>query len=190
MGIEERLNALERQNLRLKRLGLVGIAVAAAVVLMGQAKPQEQPREIHASQLLVHGHDGRIKIALGPDSKGTPRLLISDKLGVRSIVLDVNGLHKPMDEPRLAQIAEKRCKQYYDAAKLWRLMRKRYPTSLEEMEAPLRPGEDPYLKIVLDPWKNAFWLEANDGGIRVCSAGPDGARGTDDDVCYPEPKGK
>lgn len=84
-------------------------------------------------------------------------------------------------------IAEAKCKEYYDQATFWRTVNKKYPESLEDMEAPLRPGEGPnYTEVIEDPWGNNYVLERDGNKIRVVSWGPDGQEGTDDDLMYPK----
>jgi len=82
-------------------------------------------------------------------------------------------------------IAETKCKEYYDQAKFWRTIKKKYPTSLEDMEEELNPGEGPYLRVEEDPWGNVYQLESDGKNIRVYSFGPDGNEGTEDDIAYP-----
>ena len=84
------------------------------------------------------------------------------------------------------QIARRRCREYYDAAHLWRMVKKSFPYSLEEMEAPLRPGEKNFANITKDPWGNAYYLEIAGRNLSVWSAGPDAQEGTDDDISYPK----
>lgn len=82
-------------------------------------------------------------------------------------------------------IAETKCKEYYDQAKFWRTIKKKYPSSLEDMEEELNPGEGPYLRVEEDPWGNNYQLESDGKSIRVYSFGPDGNEGTEDDIMYP-----
>lgn len=44
------------------------------------------------------------------------------------------------------------------------------------------PGRD---DMMLDPWGNALYLKRRSDGFHVASAGPDGRRGTPDDVLSP-----
>jgi general secretion pathway protein G len=83
-------------------------------------------------------------------------------------------------------IAETKCKDYYESAKMWKTINKKFPDSLEEMEAPLRAGEtENYLRVEDDPWGNPYVLERDGRRIRVVSWGPDGEEGTEDDLMYP-----
>ena len=78
------------------------------------------------------------------------------------------------------------CKEYYDSAKTWRMINKRYPSSLEEMAGPLSPSDDePFIRIELDPWVGEYVMRREGKKLRILSFGPDGQEGTDDDVMYP-----
>lgn len=88
------------------------------------------------------------------------------------------------------QIAQSKCKEYYDDAMNWRTMSsgKKLPESLEDMEQPIRPGEPNFTEVVDDPWGNKYVLEKEGNKVRIVSWGPDGQEGTEDDIMYPEEK--
>jgi general secretion pathway protein G len=83
------------------------------------------------------------------------------------------------------RIARAKCKELYDQAYLWRMEKQRLPASLEEMAAPIRPGERDFVQLSPDPWGNAFALERDGADVRVRSHGPDGEEDTDDDLFWP-----
>jgi general secretion pathway protein G len=83
------------------------------------------------------------------------------------------------------RIARAKCQEYYDNAKFWRTVKRKYPADLEEMEAPLRQGEDNFIRVEKDPWGNDYVLQVDGKKIWVISWGPDGSEGTDDDIRYP-----
>lgn len=94
---------------------------------------------------------------------------------------------KPAGSSYQRKIAETKCMEYYDCAQVWKLIRKRLPTSLAEMEGPLNEGDEiPFLEVDADPWGRKYELRVEDGKPRVVSFGPDGAEGTEDDVAYPK----
>jgi len=83
-------------------------------------------------------------------------------------------------------IAATKCKEYYDCAKMWRLLRKEVPKSLLDMEAPLTRGDETvFVRIVADPWGQPYGLERTGDSVRVRSRGPDRVGGTADDITYP-----
>lgn len=86
------------------------------------------------------------------------------------------------------RVAETKCKYYYDQAKFWQMEKKKLPDSLEDMEAPLKPGEEDFLQIEDDPWGNPYVLQRDGRKIVVWSWGADGQEGTDDDIRYPPEK--
>jgi general secretion pathway protein G len=86
-------------------------------------------------------------------------------------------------------IAQTKCKEYYDLAQTWRTIQKKWPDSLEDMEAPLDSGsKDPFTEVIEDPWGNKYVLYKEGSSVRVMSWGPDGQEGTEDDITYPEEK--
>jgi len=85
------------------------------------------------------------------------------------------------------KIALTKCKEYYDAAHMWQMQSpgRRLPGSLDEMHAPIRPGERDFLKPSPDPWGNAYVLELDGKDVRVTSWGEDRQEGTEDDLVWP-----
>ena len=112
------------------------------------------------------------------------------------VVVVIIGLLAALAGPRIwamfgsgqVRIAKAQCKQYCDSAKTWRLETNKWPESLDEMEAPVRPGEENWAAIVDDPWGNPYTLERDGNRIRIWSWGPDGEEATEDDISYPELK--
>jgi len=113
------------------------------------------------------------------------------------VVVVIVGLLAAFAGPRIwsmlgfgqQSIAETKCKEYFDQAIFWRTVNKKLPESLEDMEAPLRPGDTVnFIEVVEDPWGNAYVLERDGKSIKVVSWGPDGQEGTDDDIQYPTEK--
>jgi len=113
------------------------------------------------------------------------------------VVVVIVGLLAAFAGPRIwamlgfgqARIAETKCKEYYDQAMVWKMIKKKLPDSLEEMEEPLNPGDtNNCIELVDDPWGNKYVLEKEGNKIKVVSWGPDGQEGTDDDIMYPKPK--
>ena len=87
-------------------------------------------------------------------------------------------------------IAGDMCKQIHDQVKTWMLLTKakQVPADLSDMAEPISKTEDaPFYTPVDDPWGNQYWIERISGRkFRICSNGPDGTEGTDEDICYPE----
>jgi hypothetical protein len=57
------------------------------------------------------------------------------------------------------------------------------PAALEDLARYF--GDDPGIPVLTDPWGARLVMECNDAGIVVLSLGPDGTRGTDDDIRAP-----
>ncbi len=87
-------------------------------------------------------------------------------------------------------IARGQCKALHDKVIMWKMIHRQPPNSLAEMVAPLRPeDEENFLEAVPDdPWGHPYVLEVNGKQLRVRSFGPDGKKGTDDDIVYPSEK--
>jgi len=79
-----RLDRVERENRRLKRSGVVALAVIAAIVLMGQAASKLAPpgkpgKIVGAEQFIVHDARGGVRAELGTLPNGTVRLILYDR---------------------------------------------------------------------------------------------------------------
>ncbi len=70
-AVSHRLDRLERENRFFKAVGLVALAVIAAVVLMGQATPSTKTDKVE-----IFGKTGIIKLDVSP--AGNPRLVLVD----------------------------------------------------------------------------------------------------------------
>lgn len=114
------------------------------------------------------------------------------------VVVVIVGLLAAFAGPRIwamlgfgqRSIAQTKCKEYFDQAQMWRTIQKKWPDSLEDMEAPLDSGskERNFAEVVDDPWGNKYVLRKEGNSVVVSSWGEDGQEGTDDDIMYPEEK--
>lgn len=83
--------------------------------------------------------------------------------------------------------AVSQCKTYYDLVMTWKVLRKGLPQKLEDLEAPLIPGDRAeFARIRPDPWGHPPVLRFDDGKPRIVSLGPDGTEGTGDDISHPK----
>ena len=109
------------------------------------------------------------------------------------VVVVIIGLLAAFAGPRIwamlgfgqRSIAATKCKEYHDAASTWKMIKKKAPDSLEDMETPLNEGDENFIRVEDDPWGNPYVLEREGRKIRVYSWGPDGQEGTEDDIAYP-----
>ena len=99
---------------------------------------------------------------------------------VLAIGLTALGLWSPRGGK--LSIAEAKCREYYDAAITWEMIKRKEPDYLKDMEAPLSPGDVSFIRVEDDPWGNVYVLETQGEGRLVRSFGPDGKRGTADDI--------
>lgn len=82
-SIRERLERLERQNRWFKRAGVAALLLAAAVVVMGQARPS---RTVTANKFVLQDRQGRTRAIL-EDSAGRTTLTFLDTAGRGRMVL-------------------------------------------------------------------------------------------------------
>jgi hypothetical protein len=68
--VTERLDRLERENRRLKRIGGVVLVGLAAIVLMGQAMPGKAAKVVEAEKFVVRDTAGHARIILGSQPYG------------------------------------------------------------------------------------------------------------------------
>lgn len=111
------------------------------------------------------------------------------------VVVVIIGLLSTLVGPRIwsmlfagkTKIAKTKCKELWDDCHVWKLNKRAYPSTLEEMEAPLTKGdENNFINLTDDPWGSPYFLETEGRKIIVWSPGPDGQQGTEDDISYPE----
>jgi hypothetical protein len=81
--------------------------------------------------------------------------------------------------------AERMCQIHHSQAKVWEVVEGKPPETLGEMDASAPPGEGDSSRVAADQWGNDYWLQKGENGLRVWSRGPDGEKGTADDICYP-----
>ena len=98
MTTEQRLKRLERENRWMRRIGAVGVAVAAAVFLVGQGK-EKVPPDLKVHSLIIVDKNGRRRAKLGTWDKkgGFPYLALLDSRGQNRLNLSVEA-----DVPHLA----------------------------------------------------------------------------------------
>ncbi len=76
--LARRLDRVERENRRLKQVGVMALAVIAAVVLMGQVSPSKL---VEAEMIFLQDAKGKPRGALGVNDDGTVFLRFADKDG-------------------------------------------------------------------------------------------------------------
>jgi general secretion pathway protein G len=81
-------------------------------------------------------------------------------------------------------IARTQCQQIHGKVQTWRMIKGRFPATLDEMASPLEPGGENFHHMQSDPWDRPFRMEIEGRKVRIRSNGPDGTEGTDDDLCY------
>ena len=92
--------------------------------------------------------------------------------------------------------AQRGLRRLYDACVIREAVTHKPTSSLQDLKKPLF-GESLVARLRDDPWGNSYWFERLEpksgawsydhvGRFKVWSAGPDGLRGTDDDITYTE----
>lgn len=77
-AIVHRLESVERENRRLKRAGVVALAVIAAVVLTGQATPRQVAKLVEAEQFVLRDSSGKARAWLNV-SDGAVNFALADR---------------------------------------------------------------------------------------------------------------
>lgn len=75
-----RLDRVERENRRLKRAGLVVLAGIAALVLMGQAKPDKVAEVVEAEKFVLREPSGKLRASLGVGADDVASLSLMDRV--------------------------------------------------------------------------------------------------------------
>jgi len=85
--LHDRLLKLERQNLRLKRIGAAALVVAFSLLVMGQAP---QKRTVEADEFILKDGDGNVRARLSMNAAlDAPKMVFFDAKGRPSV--EVNG---------------------------------------------------------------------------------------------------
>ncbi len=92
--LARRVDRVERENRRLKRAGVVALAVIAAVVLMGQATTNKVAKVVEAEKFVLRDADGKGRARLESLPSGLVRLALLDKYENVQSVLGV-GVGRP-----------------------------------------------------------------------------------------------
>lgn len=96
MELDIRVARLERENRRIKRLGLMALVVTGLIITLGQARPQ-QPDVIRATKFVLVDDNGQQRATLGIENGG-PALVLEDTNGRGVVQLQVP---KIPDKPSL-----------------------------------------------------------------------------------------
>ncbi len=97
-GLMQRIGRLERDNRRLKRIGVVTSLAVVTALCMGQARTS---RTLDAEKILVHDSQGRVRIAIGtPEFLGAavdmrpdaPAIWLANEKGIDQVILTTDGL--------------------------------------------------------------------------------------------------
>jgi len=84
--IRGRLISLERQNRRLRQIGVAALVLAASLVLMGQASPK---KTIEANEFILRDNSGKVRANLSlKEKESIAQLVLFDNEGTRRATLD------------------------------------------------------------------------------------------------------
>ncbi len=85
MDLQRRIERLERENKRFKRLGTAALLLVVIAVSMGQT-PRERPKTIKAQQFVIVDEKGTPRGQFGIE-KGSAKLSLAHKNGKRTVEL-------------------------------------------------------------------------------------------------------
>ncbi len=69
-NLARRLERVERENRRLKRVGVVALALIAGVVLVGQATPSNLAKKVKAEAFVLYDSTGNLRAQLSVNPEG------------------------------------------------------------------------------------------------------------------------
>ena len=90
-----RLERLERENRRIKRIGVCALFGAVVLIVMGQARPSNVAKVIEAERFVVRGAAGSVSAVLGVNPDGNMGLEIRDKSGKAGVALGMGSSGNP-----------------------------------------------------------------------------------------------
>jgi len=90
--LTQRLDRLERENRRLKRIGGVAVIGLAAVALMGQTMPGKVAKVVEAEQFVLRDASGTIRGRLHTSSNGIAGLFLSSGTASAGLRVGADGL--------------------------------------------------------------------------------------------------
>lgn len=80
-AVAGRLNRLEQENRRLRRVGAAGLLVLSALVLTAQTPPAYVSRVVEAERFVVRDAKGTTRAAIGLAPDGSASLALYDRQG-------------------------------------------------------------------------------------------------------------
>jgi hypothetical protein len=87
MDLESRIELLERQNRRMKRLGLAALMIVGILACMGQSKPQPAGT-LTAEKFVVVDAKGQARATLGMQD-GSPQFTLTNSRGQNAVLIEV-----------------------------------------------------------------------------------------------------
>jgi len=72
-NLQNRLVKLERQNRRFKQLGAVVVAIAAVIVVMGQAPSKPSKKTVEANEFILRDDSGNVRVRFGKRGRAAGR---------------------------------------------------------------------------------------------------------------------
>jgi hypothetical protein len=87
----ERVRNLERENVRIKRLGMAAVLVLAAVGVLGQAKTTQVAEKLEARAFMLRDGRAQVRGALFATDEGNVNLFLTDKSGGPRFGVNVSG---------------------------------------------------------------------------------------------------
>jgi hypothetical protein len=91
----ERLEHLEKENRRIKRIGAAILFGAVASLVMGQSKPDNIAKVIDAERFVVRDASGAVRAVLGVNPDGNMGLEVRDKNGKAGVALGMGANGNP-----------------------------------------------------------------------------------------------
>ena len=87
LDLVSRIQLLESQNRRLRRIGAGCVLIGVAALLMGQAPANKGAKVVEASRFVVRDKDGKVRLSMGAEWDGKTAVRFSDSAGRERLVL-------------------------------------------------------------------------------------------------------
>ena len=93
--VTRRLERLESENRRIKRLGAAAFFGAVALLIMGQSKSDHISKVVDAERFVVRDASGAVRAVLGVNPNGNMGLEVRDKNGKAGVALGMGTNGNP-----------------------------------------------------------------------------------------------
>jgi hypothetical protein len=166
--LTQRVNRLEKENRRMKRLAGLAVVGITALMLMGQAKPSHVPKVSEAERFVLRDPNGKVRAALAV-VKNQPVLTLHDSDEKMKVLLNIAD----SGEPTLRLFGNDGSESVYLSNALGYHDRRGLRLMLGQVDKQ-GPFEGPFLRLYDANGTNRASLVTSDDGSSLTLYGKDG----------------